>query len=604
MPPDAEDENRQSEGETDSQQYTHLPRKQSQSSYPSLVRYPYVNPCTMADYAQEDEFDNELLPPMGRRMPRQSTLPNPDAGMFYGSNNNLMPPSVSPKQLSPSPQYSPYHTDNENDDADPQPQTSPIAARYKIRRQSTLPCRPNENHEIGPKLLSTSPNSRTNLYSRSPDKLESDQSTPRYPPFVRQSTFPSNSSDPFFLQIQAHSQQQQLPQTGQQRQLPTSPNRMLFNKSPDSGAESAGDGGSSGNSSIPRRFQMTRQATLPNPDQHVKLLPTSPPKKQLSPHSIKRSPEFARQSTLPAPDSMNSLSVHQHGPKFMPISPRQKQSFLFPQQAPAPRPFLSQQHFPTMADELSTTPQQNPSTPSGSVGGTGGSTGGPHHASKMIKVRSHSNEEYSLNRGAGVPSEGRRLLPEIPSNRSPRLVRQEHVREDSVNSEKRSPKQKTFAEAKQAMMDDYDLTNDSTAQLNFDEDEEASFYNNEENYDTYNIDRRLRTGMVPASTIKSAESFLNDSSPEYFCPEDYLKQAGGSKKERLRRRKSRDLPTEPEAVASSNEDEPVKRKPETMRSISEDSPGNKAIKPTPRRSLSHPEKDSQVSSRRMICLLR
>lgn len=171
----AEDENRQSEGDTDSQQYTHLPRKQSQSSYPSLVRYPYVNPCTMADYAQEDEFDNELHPPIGRRMPRQSTLPNPDAGMFYGSNNNLMPPSVSPKQLSPSPQYSPYHTDNENDDADPQPQTSPIAARYKIRRQSTLPCRPNENHEIGPKLLSTSPNSRTNLYSRSPDKSDGDQ---------------------------------------------------------------------------------------------------------------------------------------------------------------------------------------------------------------------------------------------------------------------------------------------------------------------------------------------------------------------------------------------------------------------------------------------
>lgn len=208
-----------------------------------------------------------------------------------------------------------------------------------------------------------------------------------------------------------------------------------------------------------------------------------------------------------------------------------------------------------------------------------------------------------------MPSEGRRLLPEIPSNRSPRLVRQEHVREDSVNSEKRSPKQKTFAEAKQAMMDDYDLTNDSTTQLHFDEDEEASFYNNEENYDTYNIDRRLRSSMVPASTIKSAESFLNDSSPEYFCPEDYLKQGGvvgsggsgggitssGSKKERLRRRKSRDLPVEPETVASSNEDEPVKRKPETMRSISEDSPGNKAVKPTPRRSLSHPEKDSQVS---------
>ncbi|XP_055612744.1 uncharacterized protein LOC129759348 isoform X2 [Uranotaenia lowii] len=563
----AEDDNRQTGADDDQQQYSHLPRKQSQSSYPSLVRYPYINPCTMAEYVQEDEFDNEIHPPIGRRMPRQSTLPNPEAGMYYGSNNNLMPPSVSPKQLSPSPQYSPYHTDNENDEADtPQKQTSPLPARYQIRRQSTLPCRPNETHDIGPKLLSTSPNSRTNLYSRSPDKSDSDL-PPRYPPF-------------------AHSQQQPL-QSGQQRQLPTSPNRMLFNKSPDSGAESAGDGIISGNSSsILRRFQMTRQATLPNPEQHVKLLPTSPPKKQLSPHSIKRSPEFARQNTLPAPDSMNSLSVHQHGPKFMPISPRQKQSFLFPQPAPAPRPFLSQQHFPTIADELSTTPQQNPSTPSGSVGGTG-ITGGPQHASKMIKVRSHSNEEYSLNRGphasiinAGVPSEGRRMLPEIPSNRSPRLVRQEHVREDSVNSEKRSPKQKTFAEAKQSMMDDYDPTCDSTNQLNFNEDEEISYYNSEDNYDT---------------RLYSVESFPNDGTSEYPYTEDYLKHGGSIKRDstRLRRRKSRDLPAQPEPVASSNDDEPVKRKPETMRSISEESPGNKSIKPTPRRSLSHPEKDTQ-----------
>lgn len=611
----------------------------------------------MAEYSQEDEFDNELQPPMGRRMPpRQSTLPNPDAGMFYGSNNNLMPPSMSPnKGLSPSPQYSPYHTDNENDD-DPQHATSPIAARYKIRRQSTLPCRPNEaNHEIGAKLMSTSPNSRTNLYQpstmtnttttttgRSPDKSElagGDQPSPRYPPFVRQSTFPSNSSDPFFLQIQAHSQQQPLPQQpGQQRHLPTSPNRMLFNKSPDQAAPDQESADVATNRPPANRFQMTRQATLPNPDQHVKLLPTSPPKKQqqLSPHSIKRSPEFARQNTLPAPDSMNSLSVHQHGPKFMPISPRQKQSFLFPQSAqPAPRPFLSQQHFPTMlADEgqavaTAVTPGSvsigssgggagaaGALTGGGVIGGisalvgTGGAGGGPPgtaaaqlHSAKMIKVRSHSNEEYTLNRALTV--EGRRLLPEIPANRSPRLVRQEHVREpcydtSAANPDKRSPKQKTFAEAKQAMMDEYGggldsaatssttINNDST---HFDEDEEASYYINEDRL-------RLRASMAPVSTIKSAESFLNEADYPTTCSGAGSVYPVDPKTEnrRLRRRKSRDLPVEPEPVASSNEDEPIKqhRKPETMRSISEDSPGNKTVKMTPRRSLSHPEKDTQV----------
>uniref|UniRef100_A0A182S7C7 Uncharacterized protein n=1 Tax=Anopheles maculatus TaxID=74869 RepID=A0A182S7C7_9DIPT len=260
----------------------------------------------------------------------------------------------------------------------------------------------------------------------------------------------------------------------------------------------------------------------------------------MSPHSIKRSPDFARQNTLPAsqqqqqqqqqpaapqsaaPQSapvlipmaltasscsslagtdgagsaqavtMNSLSVHQHGPKFMPISPRQKASFLFPQPAaPTPRPFHSQQHFPT---HLNTSPSA--SAVSGGVTGAGPVPGiGVSHSSstslstavtsKMIKVRSHSNEEYTLapatraGLGMGTVSEGRRMLPEIPTgsgtghggSRSPRLVRQEHVRDELLigcvnsvagqgpGSDKRtttssssSPKQKTFAEAKQTMV--------------------------------------------------------------------------------------------------------------------------------------------------------
>jgi synaptotagmin-like protein len=315
--------------------------------------------------------------PSPRRILRQTTLPNPDSNIGYGNNQNLTLP-VSPKNLL-SPQYSPYHmSDNEAENDNDMQQPIPTAhhGRYPMRRQSTMPCKPNEGY-ASQKYLSTSPN--RSIYMRSPDKNEDppSQQQTRYPPFVRQSTFPSNTTND-----QYH------------RQLPTSPNRMLFNKSPDSGGESD-----------PPKIRFLRQATLPNPDQHMKFLPPSPSKMQLSPQIHKRSPEFVRQNTLPAPD-MNTLSVHPPGAKFLPISPRQKQNFLFPHPTPVPRPFLSQQHMPTVDDVI--TPRA--ASPLAGIQ--------REHAAKMIKVRSHSNEEYTFSRP--YQTEGRRLLPEIPPNRSPR----------------------------------------------------------------------------------------------------------------------------------------------------------------------------------------
>ena len=93
---------------------------------------------------------------------------------------------------------------------------------------------------------------------------------------------------------------------------------------------------------------------------------------------------------------------------------------------------------------------------------------------------------------------------------------------------------------------------------------------------------------APTHQIRSTESFLNDSSPEYFHPEEYIR---AMKKDRTRRRRSKEM-IEAEQIVSSNDDEP-KRKPETMRSISEDS-GNKPAKPVTRRSLSHPEREKEV----------
>lgn len=347
------------------------------SSLPIQHHTQYLN--QNMDYQNNEYYDRthvhqqQQQPHPQRRVLRQSTLPSnlPNPDHYFGNNVALMPP-VSPKQQL-SPQYSPYNTDNEDsmDCSNPDLRQT----RYPIRRQSTLPCRPNEHHSQ--KYLSTSPN---RSFSRSPDKSDTD----RYPPFVRQSTFPSNTSDT----IQYTNRPKIL--------LPTSPNRMSYNKSPENLNEP----------DFPKRHGLMRQSTLPNPDQHIKLLPTSPPKRQTSPQYIKRSPEMTRQNTLPNPDGMNSLSIHQHSSKFLPISPRQKQNFLFPQPNNNPRQFLSQQNVPTVTDDAYSS--------TGSVS----CTQREHHA-KMIKVRSHSNEEYTASRPP-FPIEGRRLLPEIPRNRSPR----------------------------------------------------------------------------------------------------------------------------------------------------------------------------------------
>lgn len=190
-------------------------------------------------------------------------------------------------------------------------------------------------------------------------------------------------------------------------------------------------------------------------------------------------------------------------------------------------------------------------------------------------------------------------------------MRQDHVKEELIRtnsqSDKRSPILKTFAEAKQKLAEEYPETYDVQGHYNneyndlnstFAEADETNYV--EENYDSYDsvndtrrFDYESQTQRIEAKnktthTIRSAESFLNDSSPEYFQPEDYIRAI---KKDRNRRRRSRDLPVEPEIIISTSEE--PKRKPETMRSISEDS-GQRAEKIVPRRSLSHPEKDSQA----------
>lgn len=490
----------------------------------------------------------ERTPPTPRRILRQSTLPNP-SDATYSSHNLKLP---SPKQQA-SPQYSPYHTDNENEsDLNEMP---PPPQRYQIRRQSTLPCKPNE---VSQKYLSTSPN---RPYSRSPDPsaiiVSSDEHGHRYPMIVRQTSFPSNNG---------HTEHHQ-------RQLPTSPNHLSVTKSPEIEPPVS-----------PRRFM--RQSTLPNPDQHIKLLPTSPPKKSPQQY-MKRSPEFKRQNTISNPEGMSTLAVH--GPKFLPISPRQKQNFLFPQ--PAPRAFLSQQHFPTTNEDQPPHLEIHPQIPQ----------------SKMIKVRSHSNEEYSFNKTLLPPNnqEGRRLLPEIPNRaRSPsRLVRQEHVKDEG---EKRSPVFKTFADAKQTMNNEggYDDANqiyesqytNEYSELNstFAEADENNYMESTYgtlDYEPNNAATMLKYAAEQTTQFQDMDSrrFEYAAPPDYYSPEEYIKQA---QKNRNRRRMSRELP-DPEVIISASVDEDSRKptKPEAMRSISEDT-NPKTMKILPRRSFSQPEKDT------------
>lgn len=121
----------------------------------------------------------------------------------------------------------------------------------------------------------------------------------------------------------------------------------------------------------------------------------------------------------------------------------------------------------------------------------------------------------------------------------------------------------------------------------------------------YDEDGDERPQLPPGTqTVRSAESFLNDTLPEYSHPDEtnWYGCGGGVRKEqqRTRRRRSREL-AENDVLVTSNEDEP-KRKPETMRSISEDTPTRTIKQPVTRRTLSHPEKDAQVVSGAIDCV--
>lgn len=192
-----------------------------------------------------------------------------------------------------------------------------------------------------------------------------------------------------------------------------------------------------------------------------------------------------------------------------------------------------------------------------------------------------------------------------------RLVRQDNVKEEFRANEQRSPSKRTFADAKQTLSDYDDMNqmnpyndsmyNSENTFLEADEDESFDIDSNVQQYQSsyYGAsDTKLpfeepdlsMNQVVGGPNVHSVESYLNDSLPEYSPPTDDSTWYG--RPDRPYRRRSRDF-NESEIMGGPSYDEEHRRKPETMRSISEDTPTRTAKQAVTRRTLSHPEKESQ-----------
>lgn len=175
-------------------------------------------------------------------------------------------------------------------------------------------------------------------------------------------------------------------------------------------------------------------------------------------------------------------------------------------------------------------------------------------------------------------------------------MRQDHVREEMIRTnsgaDQRSPVRRSFAEAKQNLPDYDDMSGDyNDKRYNehrfLEADEEAHIAENNYN-NLYNTENQM-TINYDDGRLQHA-NYVTETTSEYKYQSDEYMPPG--RKDRPRRRRSRELP-EKEFETVVNYEEPRYRKPEQMRSISEET-ASKPIKPVARRSMSHPEKESLV----------
>lgn len=198
-----------------------------------------------------------------------------------------------------------------------------------------------------------------------------------------------------------------------------------------------------------------------------------------------------------------------------------------------------------------------------------------------------------------------------------KLVRQNHVLEDASKRTFTEVKSNLpeYSDAGVAVYGNEPMMFNEHSFLEVDEEEpyEAPVYKN--NYSAsdskvrYDDEERKSRPRAPTGpSVRSAESFLNDGLPVYVQPDHQYgsvvpvvvgapaNSGGAVRRGTVMRRPSIEMVQSADLVAAvgSFEDEQHRRKPEAMRSISEDVPSRVSNKGVTRRSLSHPENDSQV----------
>lgn len=182
------------------------------------------------------------------------------------------------------------------------------------------------------------------------------------------------------------------------------------------------------------------------------------------------------------------------------------------------------------------------------------------------------------------------------------MVRQDNVKEELRLNEQRSPNKRTFVEAKQ-ILPEYDDMNQMNAYNDSMYNSDNTFLEADED-DTFDGQKQYPPNYYSSSDpklpydddeivhpIRHTSDYMVD--PQYSPPDENTWYGRKS-----HRRRSRDEYIENDVMISSNEPDEHRRKPETMRSISEDTPTRTAKQAVTRRTLSHPEKEShsQVAS--------
>lgn len=185
-------------------------------------------------------------------------------------------------------------------------------------------------------------------------------------------------------------------------------------------------------------------------------------------------------------------------------------------------------------------------------------------------------------------------------------MRQDNVKEDGRYNEQRSPNKRTFADAKQTLQEYDDMNqkntynesmyNSDNAFIEADEDETFDGHGQQSyqpNYYAASDPKLTYDGDEYASPMRHNVDNYGINETQYSSPEE---SSWYGRKDRPHRRRSREF-IENEVIQP-NEDDHRQHKPQTMRSISEDTPTRTAKQLVTRRTLSHPEKDlhSQVAS--------